>query len=59
MTTSPILAGEPFSEEKTQEIVQQFYRDGYVHIPGVLTSEEITALRNRTDELSSRTKLFP
>ena len=51
MTTSPIIAGEPFSEEKIQQIVEQFYRDGYVHIPGVLTPEEVSALRNRTDEL--------
>ncbi|MCZ6681407.1 MAG: phytanoyl-CoA dioxygenase family protein [Candidatus Poribacteria bacterium] len=51
MTTSPILAGKPFSEEKTQQIVQHFYRDGFVHIPGVLTPEEVSALRDKTDEL--------
>ena len=51
MCESPILAGEPFSAEKTQEIVDRFARDGYCHIPGVLTEGEITALRDRTDEL--------
>ena len=51
MTTSPILAGEPFSEDKTSQLVEQFYRDGYVHIPGVLTPGEIRALRDKTDEL--------
>ena len=48
---SPILAGEPFSPQKTREIVEQFFRDGYVHIPGVLTPGEISALRDKTDEL--------
>ena len=51
MNTTPILPGEPFSEVKTQQIAEQFHRDGFVHIPGVLTSEEITALRDTTDRL--------
>ena len=37
MNTSQILPGEPFSEEQIQQIVKQFHRDGFVHIPGVLT----------------------
>ena len=51
MSESPILAGEPFSPQKSQEIVERFARDGYVHIPGVLTPGEVSALRDRTDEL--------
>ncbi|MYE89380.1 phytanoyl-CoA dioxygenase family protein, partial [Candidatus Poribacteria bacterium] len=51
MNTSPILPGEPFSKEKTEQIAKQFHRDGFVHIPGVLTSDEITALRDTTDRL--------
>ena len=51
MAATPILAGEPFTPQKTQEIVEQFFRDGYVHIPGVLTPGEISALRDKTDEL--------
>jgi len=51
MTTSPIISGEPFSAEKTQQIVERFHRDGFVHIPGVLTSGEVTALRDKTDQL--------
>ena len=47
--SSPILAGEAFSAEKQQQIAEQFFRDGYVHIPNVLTEGEITALRDRTD----------
>ena len=46
-----ILAGEPFSQEKTQEIVDQFFHDGFVHIPNVLTTAEVKALINKTDEI--------
>ena len=61
MGNSPILSGKPFSEEKTTQIAQQFFRDGFVHIPGVLTEDEVTALREKTDaffndpELAKRT----
>ena len=61
MGNSPILSGKPFSEEKTTQIAQQFFRDGFVHIPGVLTEDEVTALREKTDaffndpELAERT----
>ena len=51
MNTSPILPGELFSKEKTQQIAEQFHRDGFVHIPGVLTPTEIGALRDTTDRL--------
>jgi len=51
MTASPILAGEPFSEEKIREIVEAFYRDGFAHIPDVLTQSEVEALRDKADEL--------
>ena len=46
-----ILAGESFSQEKTQEIVDQFFHDGFVHIPNVLTTAEVKALINKTDEI--------
>ena len=57
MSDSPILAGEPLSPEKTREIVKQFFWDGFVHIPGVLTREEVSALRDKTDELMDDPKL--
>ena len=57
MADTPILAGEPFSPQKTQEIVEQFFRDGYVHISGVLTPGEISALGDKTDELLDDPKL--
>ena len=58
MNTSPIISGEPFSEEKTRAIVQQLHRDGFAHIPGVLTSVEANALRAKTDELFADPVLF-
>lgn len=51
VTTSRIISGEPFTEEDTRRIVEQFRRDGFVHIPNVLTSDEVSALRDKTDEL--------
>ncbi len=51
MTTRPIKPGEQFSEARTREIVEQLHRDGFVHIPGVLTADEVSVLRDKTDEL--------
>ena len=51
MSSSPILSGKPFSIEKTTQIAEQFFRDGYVYIPNVLTSKEVSTLRDRTDQL--------
>ena len=39
------LPAEPFSPEKTEAIVEEFNREGWVLIPGVLSAEEITKLR--------------
>ena len=50
-SSSPIISGEPFSDERTKEIVDAFHRDGYAFIPGVLRPEEIEALRQKTDSL--------
>ena len=57
MANSPILKGEPFSEEKTAQIAEQFFRDGFVYIPGVLTEGEVTALREKSDEFFADPKL--
>lgn len=48
---SPIKPGIPFTDERTREIIRDFNRDGYVLIPGVLESDEVTALREKTDSL--------
>ncbi|MBM3280436.1 MAG: phytanoyl-CoA dioxygenase family protein [Candidatus Handelsmanbacteria bacterium] len=58
MGTSAILAGEPFGEEQTLELVEAFHRDGFVYIPGVLTQGEIKALRARSDELLADPVLY-
>ncbi len=51
MNTDTIKPGEEFSQERTREIVEAFYRDGFAHIPGVLEPSEVEALKKRTDEL--------
>ena len=58
MANSAILKGERFSEEKTTQIAEQFFRDGFVHIPGVLTEAEVTALREKSDELFADPQLM-
>ena len=58
MANSPILKGEPFSPEKTAQIAEQFFQDGFVHIPGVLTDGEVRALREKSDELFADPELM-
>ena len=58
MNASPIISGEPFDAEKTQEAVEQLYRDGFAYIPDVLTSDKVSALRAKTDELFADPALF-
>lgn len=43
--------GDPLSEDRVREISAAFYRDGFVHIPGILDAGEIELLKNTTDEL--------
>ena len=58
MANSPILKGERFSAERTTEIAEQFFRDGFVYLPGVLTESEVTALREKSDELFADPELM-
>jgi ectoine hydroxylase-related dioxygenase (phytanoyl-CoA dioxygenase family) len=51
MSPTPIEKGQPFTEERTQQIIRDFKRDGFVLIPDVLGREEVTALREKTDSL--------
>ena len=48
---SPILPGNAFSVEKQKQITDQFFNNGFVHIPNVLSQSEVVALRDRTDQL--------
>ena len=43
--TSEIQQGKPFSEEKTQQIVEQFNRDGYYFLGEIFTLEEAATLK--------------
>ena len=43
--TSEIQQGKPFSEEDTQQIVEQFNRDGYYFFGEVFTAEEASTLK--------------
>jgi hypothetical protein len=47
--TAPL---QPFSEEQTQKISEDFFRDGYAVIPNILTPDEIMALREKTDAIA-------
>lgn len=42
-------SARPFSEQETQRIAETFFREGSVLIPGVLTADEVAALRAKTD----------
>lgn len=48
---SAIASAEPLSEHRTRQILEQFYRDGFALVPGVLTPEEVTALCEISDRL--------
>ena len=43
-TSSPIQAGQPYTAEETERIVDQFNRDGYCHLGAVLSDDEVGAL---------------
>ena len=46
-TTESVIKkdAEPFDEARTQELVTQFHRDGYLFLKGILTAEEVDVLR--------------
>lgn len=51
-TRGPIRADvKPCSPEETARIKAEFRRDGFRHIPGVLTADEVAALREAIDRL--------
>ncbi|MCE9614656.1 MAG: phytanoyl-CoA dioxygenase family protein [Lentisphaerae bacterium] len=49
--TSPVEKGQPFSDSQCRDIVDRFVRDGYVHIPGVLSVNEVRELVARLDRI--------
>ena len=48
MTSDSVIVNDarPFGEKETEQIVEQFHRDGYYFLENVLTLEEMEALRN-------------
>jgi len=44
-----IDTGTPFSADRTASLTQDFYRDGFVLIPGILTPAEVIALKSAVD----------
>lgn len=48
---SDIQVGDRFGDAETARIVSDFRQNGFVHVPGVLTSGEIAALKALTDRL--------
>jgi len=48
----------PFSATATKDILDRFYRDGCVLVPGVLGSDECARLRDITDEIAKTDPSF-
>jgi ectoine hydroxylase-related dioxygenase (phytanoyl-CoA dioxygenase family) len=48
----------PLSETETKAIIDRFYRDGNVVVPGVLGADECAALRALTDEVAKSSPSF-
>jgi len=48
--TLPVNA-EPMSDDVAAGIIETFHRDGFAYLPGVLTDQEVQALRARVDHV--------
>lgn len=45
------LSNPPFDRQKSTQLISDFYRDGFVHIPGVLTDTETVILKDAVDKV--------
>lgn len=54
-----VLSSESFSSERCAEIAEEFFREGCVLVPGVLSPNEVAALRARTDDYFARREEIP
>jgi hypothetical protein len=52
-------SGQPFSEELNHRIAEEFFREGCALVPGVLSPDEVAALRERTDDYFARRDALP
>jgi len=51
--THPAGLNAPLTEAQTKEVIDNFYREGFALVPGVLGADEVAFLRRRTDELAA------
>ena len=49
LTTSRILPGERLGDEQQRKVVEEFHRQGFALVPGILTTDEVHAIREITD----------
>jgi phytanoyl-CoA dioxygenase PhyH len=54
-----VASAEPLPEEQTRQVVEEFLREGSALIPGVLTHEEMAAIRAITDEYALHPRRYP
>src|SRR5688572_23847502 len=47
--TDTQTTGEPFAAERTRDLIDRYNRDGFVHVPGVLTPGEVEAIKEAAD----------
>ncbi|MDB6126542.1 MAG: putative protein involved in biosynthesis of mitomycin antibiotics/polyketide fumonisin [Verrucomicrobia bacterium] len=58
MTTATSGLTAPLSETETKDILDRFYRDGAVLVPGVFSADECAMLRRLTDEIAKNSPSF-
>jgi len=54
-----LAPGNPLPESKNREIAEEFFREGCVLVPGVLTPEEVAEFRRRTDHYFESRETIP
>ncbi|MDE2125543.1 MAG: phytanoyl-CoA dioxygenase family protein [Armatimonadetes bacterium] len=54
-----IAAERAMTEERVQEIADEFFREGSVRVPGVFSSDEVQELRDKTDWLFEHRESIP
>jgi Phytanoyl-CoA dioxygenase (PhyH) len=50
---------QPFDADRNAQIAEEFFREGCVLVPGVLTAEEVAELRARTDHYFENRETIP
>jgi len=58
LITTQIRPGQELESAHMAEVMAHFYREGYALIPGILTTDEVTAIRDATDRCFSNPLLM-